>query len=197
MALQFLPETIPPENEWSGSGYHHSGLFCLLTVGHKRIMLMGDYGVASVNATKLVRSGQYKSPVTAWQAAVLSQFPTSKSSQNKGCPKGAYLGLCETDLVYGIPVGKYTKSQKNKLYAVLALIQLCNDPTLASNPKALWRAVGCPNITQNGQMDVVISLWNGGLLKCPSKNIVGQSGQESPSPMSPATPPWQKQKTAT
>jgi len=99
----------------------------------------------------------------------------SKSSQNKGCPRGAYLGLCETGIVDGIPVGKYTNSQKNRSYAVSALIQLCTDPTLASGPNALWLAAGCPNIKQNDQMDVVISLWNVGLLKCPSKNIVGQS----------------------
>ena len=129
---------------------------------------MGDYGIAAVNATTIVKSGQHQSPVTAWQAAVSAQFPASQSSQRKSCPRGAYLGLCETGLVSGIPVGNYTNSQKNKSYAVSALNQLCINPSLASNPNNLWKAAGCPNIKQNNQMDVVIALWNARLLKCPS-----------------------------
>lgn len=136
---------------------------------------MGDYGIAAVNATNSVKSGQHQSPVTAWQVAVSAQFPTSQSSQGKSCPRGAYLGLCETGLVDGIPAGNYTNSQKNKSYAVSALNQLCINSSLASNPNALWIAAGCPNIRQNNQMDVVIALWNAGLLKCPSNNDSQQS----------------------
>ena len=131
---------------------------------------MGDYGVTAVDATNYVKSGQHNSPVTAWQTAVSVQFPKSKSSQNKGSPKGAYLGLCEMGLVCGIPVGSYTKSRQNKLYAVSALKQLCHKPAFANNPSASWVATGCTNIRQNNQMDVVIALWNAGLLKCPPKD---------------------------
>jgi hypothetical protein len=139
---------------------------------------MGDYGKAAVNATNFVKSGRYQSPVTAWQVAVSAQFPASQSSQKKSCPRGAYLGLCEMGLVCGIPVGHYTDSQKNKSYAVSALNQLCINPSLASNFKALWIAAGCPNIKLNNQMDVVLALWNIGLLKCPSKD----DGQQSSVP---------------
>jgi hypothetical protein len=42
------------------------------------------------------------------------------SAQKKGCPRGAFLGLCEEGLVKGIPAGNYTTSKDNKAYAVRA-----------------------------------------------------------------------------
>ena len=47
-------------------------------------------------------------------------IPTSVSAQKKGCPRGAFLGLCEDGLVKGIPAGNYTVSKDNKAYAVRA-----------------------------------------------------------------------------
>ncbi|WP_420865668.1 DUF6979 family protein [Dickeya oryzae] len=38
----------------------------------------------------------------------------------KSCPLSAFLGLCEDGYIKGIPKGKYTKSYKNKKYAVVA-----------------------------------------------------------------------------
>ena len=40
-------------------------------------------------------------------------FMDSKSSQEKGCPKSAFLGLCEEGFIKEISKGKYTSSVKN------------------------------------------------------------------------------------
>jgi hypothetical protein len=132
---------------------------------------MGKYGRVALRATHLVRERSCRSPVEAWSVAVREVFPTSPTSQKKGCPKGAYLGLCEAGLVDRIPRGTYTDSEDNKAYAVEAVRLLLRDPSLA-DPGArdggalkLWMAVmngECK--TPNGQMDVVLALWSEGLI---------------------------------
>ena len=77
----------------------------------------------------------------------------------------AFLGLCEEGLVKGIPPGDYTKSVKNKQYAIDAVRLLRLDPTLAGSKKLLWQeAIGERRIKHNQQMDVVVMLWERGLL---------------------------------
>ena len=63
---------------------------------------MGKYGDAAVQATNLIRQGGYH-PRDAWKTAVRHQFPTQKSAREKGCPRAAYLGLCEAGIVRGWP----------------------------------------------------------------------------------------------
>jgi hypothetical protein len=89
-------------------------------------------------------------------------------SQKKGCPKGAYLGLCEEGLVNGIPVGSYTTSVDNKRYALRALSLLCSEPSLSGSAKVLWdRVLDMDGKAKapNGQMQVVLALWQKGLLR--------------------------------
>jgi len=91
-------------------------------------------------------------------------FPESPSSQIKGCPRGAFLGLCEEGPVKGIPTGSYTKSAKNKLYAITA-IRLLESGAIAVTPLELWDLVmPRKNISHNSQMDVVLALWDRGLI---------------------------------
>lgn len=74
---------------------------------------MLEYGDVAVGATDLARAGGIQPP-EAWEEATRTVFPHSVSLQDKGCPRGAYLGLCEDGLVLGIPSGTYTRSRDNK-----------------------------------------------------------------------------------
>jgi hypothetical protein len=60
------------------------------------------YGEAALMATRHVPSGDI-SPVARWESAMEKLYPTSAAARKKGCPRGAFLGLCEEGLVKGIP----------------------------------------------------------------------------------------------
>ena len=128
-------------------------------------MSTNKYGEAAIQATKLYTSKLVNSPQDAWEQATKNIFGEGTSSQKKGCPKGAFLGLCEEGLVKGIPRGKFTNSTKNKDYAVLAVAILKNNTSLASDTSALWKSVlrGIEK-QHNSQMDVVTALWNNGFI---------------------------------
>jgi hypothetical protein len=122
---------------------------------------MSEYGKAAVMAVRYCQSGKADDPKAAWVAAVLVVFPTSESQRNKGCPRGAFLGLCEEGLIEGIPPGKYTRSKLNKHYAVRAVRLIRANPALAGDAKKLWRrVVNRKTFRPNGQMDVALALWN-------------------------------------
>lgn len=126
---------------------------------------MGKYGMAAVNAVRAYTSGRARSVTDAWDVAAQVAFPNSQSAQVKGCPKGTFLGLCESGKIVGIPSGEYTKSEKNKLYGLKALELLHTSPCLADDESALWkRVMAGEDKVPNHQMDVVVSLWKAGLL---------------------------------
>ena len=52
------------------------------------------YASSAITAAKLVGEKNL-TPVDAWARAVVKKFPDSISSQLKGCPKNAFLGLCD------------------------------------------------------------------------------------------------------
>ena len=110
-------------------------------------------------------SGRVNEPEEAWnQAARETLF--SPSTQKKGCPKDAFLGLCEAGLIKGIPAGSYTGSKDNKKYAIHGARTLEKNPRLASNKSALWREITQgEDKTHNQQMDVVVELWKKDLLE--------------------------------
>ena len=90
-------------------------------------------------------------------------YPTSPTARKKGSPRGAFLGLCEAGLVRGIPAGRYTASKDNKDYAVRAAA-LLTAGTQRWSTSALWKAVAKPAKTHDSQMDIVLALWNNGLI---------------------------------
>ena len=109
------------------------------------------------------------SPTEAWDEAVGSVFPDSESSRKKGCPRAAFLGLCEEGIVRGVPVGHYTRSRKNKTYAIAAYSLLIEDRRWATDEGRLWRgATQDIGIKPNEQTDVVLSLWKSNSLVCSS-----------------------------
>jgi hypothetical protein len=103
-------------------------------------------------------------PKTRWETAMERLYPTSPSAQKKGCPRGAFLGLCEEGLIKGIPAGHYTELKDDKAYAVSA-VALLAEGTQHWSRSALWREVTNGAETKhNSQMDVVLALWNNDLI---------------------------------
>jgi len=135
------------------------------SAGYKKVSGCGAVAIAAANLVKQHGLG----PPEAWRRAVAATF-AGPSYQKMGSPKGAFLGLCEEGLVVGVPAvppGTYTKSRKNKGYAVAAVNILQRTATPSSlHPDALWLDVlGGVWIKANGQMDVVLGLWNAGLIR--------------------------------
>lgn len=102
-------------------------------------------------------------PNELWEQAAASIFD-SKSSQEKSCPKAAFLGLCEEGLVKGIPKGEYTKSVKNKNYALQAIKLLKSDKSSSYSPIELWVKLELGDKSHNSQMEVVLALWENELI---------------------------------
>jgi hypothetical protein len=103
-------------------------------------------------------------PIARWESAMEKLYPTSAAARKKGCPRGAFLGLCEEGLVKGIPAGRYTTSRDNKAYAVRA-VALLTEGTQLRSTSALWRAVtNGAEKAHNSQMDIVLALWNNDLI---------------------------------
>lgn len=127
---------------------------------------MGKYGEASIKAVKYLISGIAKTPKDAWEMATIEIFGKGTTSQRKGCPRDAFLGLCEKGMIRGIPVGSYTRSKRNKEYAMKAIRILTEIPELSSNKNALWeKVVESESKCHNQQMDVVTSLWDNDSIK--------------------------------
>ncbi len=127
---------------------------------------MGKYGQSAIFATNLLQTQKTSSPVEAWNLAVSNFFPDSESGRNKGCPKGAYLGLCEAGAINGVMPGKYGRSKKNKDYALKAVHILNQSKQVSYDTLSLWVLVLNGELkVPNGQMDVVLSLWNAGKIK--------------------------------
>jgi hypothetical protein len=142
-------------------------------------LAMRKYGRAAVLATKLITEGFARDPLEAWRKATVEIFPDSPSSQEKGCPKGAYLGLCEEGLVQGVRPGEYTTSKENKGYALKAVELLGMNPSLAKDEDLLWsKVLQGENKTPNSQMDVVISLWTLGLINTAAQESLDDLSQQ-------------------
>jgi len=71
---------------------------------------MGKYGEAAINAVHLLAKNEAMPPRLAWETAVEGIFPSSKSSQSKGCPRDAFLALCGMGKVRHVAPGTYTRS---------------------------------------------------------------------------------------
>lgn len=101
-------------------------------------------------------------PIDAWEKAAQQEIE-SESSRKKGCPRSAFLGLCEEGLVNNFQKGKYMqKDSLNKKYAIHAIKLLQQKPELANENNAstkLWELLNLCDKSHNGQMDVVLALW--------------------------------------
>ncbi len=121
----------------------------------------GLYGMVAIEAVKICQSNR-SSPIQAWEEAV-RKITTNLNYIKKGCPKNTFLGLCEDGLVFGVPAGSYTHSIKNKQYAIAAVSILKSGVTCEDSNELWIKVLKSLNIsakTPNGQMDVVLALWN-------------------------------------
>lgn len=124
---------------------------------------MNAYGEAAVAAAgRLIRSGG--DPEYAWTQAVKQAFPAGRSSIDKGCPRGAFLGLCKRGALAGARSFYELEDTKNGDYACLAWKALKEDQSLADDRAALWSRIHADAVNENGQLDVVLALWDEGLL---------------------------------
>jgi hypothetical protein len=125
---------------------------------------ISKYGNAAVNAVEyMIKQGE-KTPRAAWNRAAKELF-VSESSQKKGCPRATFLGLCQKGLVKSIPEEDYTTSVKNAEYGEKAVKLLKDNSELATDKMVLWKKITNGAVKHNSQMDVVIALWNEGLIE--------------------------------
>ena len=120
------------------------------------------YGEVAVGAVKLIHTNKVKDPAQAWCYVAGKIFSTA-SSREKNCPQSAFLGLCEEGLVKEVPAGKYTRSKKNKEYAIRAIEELRKTAGGMSSTD-LWNKIGNKDIAHNSQMNVVLALWNANMI---------------------------------
>lgn len=118
---------------------------------------MGQYGQAAIRAKELILQ-KGLSPAQAWKDAI-AKFTSSNESRSKVCPREAFLGLCTAGVITGISgnTDSRSKQNKNRQYAMAAWKKLQSQPNL--DKKLLWAAIPNAPTYENGQMDVVISLW--------------------------------------
>ncbi|MFA5267957.1 MAG: hypothetical protein WC379_08290 [Methanoregula sp.] len=125
---------------------------------------MGRYGDCAILATKILAEKTAKNPRDAWDVAIakLSKRESSEWVMKKGCPRATFLSLCEEGLIRGVECGKYTRSTKNKKYALNAVKELGQNSKSLTQLE-LWRKIG-NQLAHSCQMDVVLSLWNNDLI---------------------------------
>lgn len=124
---------------------------------------INKYAQIAVNTTKyIIKNGG--NPVEIWTKQAKLIFKPESSSIKKVCPKNTFLGLCEEGLIKGIPAGKYTKSIKNKGYALKAIEILKNNKSLINKPNEIWIMINGKEKKSNSQMEVVCELYKHGLL---------------------------------
>lgn len=123
---------------------------------------MNKYNQAAIKAVELMHKDLYHSPIEAWEIATAEVFGEGTWGAKKGCPKNAFLGLCEEGYIKGISSGVYNlrKDSKNKRYVVKAASIIKEQPDLLNNKKELWNLVTEGNrISHNYQLDVLEALW--------------------------------------
>lgn len=125
---------------------------------------MIKYREAAVYAVELITTDDGDEPTVAWEKSTKKFFPSSTNLQDKGCPKGAFLGLCNQGLIKGIAPGNYAKATKNGDYAIKAVDILKKNRFLVSQPDMLWKKIA-PTISHNHQLEVVIGLWEANLIQ--------------------------------
>ncbi|WP_080848248.1 DUF6979 family protein [Cytobacillus gottheilii] len=122
---------------------------------------MSKYGLAAVKAVEFINESVVDSPKAAWDRATSELFGHGSWGQKKGCPKNAFLGLCEEGFIEAIPQGNYNfkKTSKNKEYANRAVNIIRENKSMIDDRRNLWKEVTNDNKkSHNGQLDVVIAL---------------------------------------
>ena len=122
-----------------------------------------NYGEIAIRAIQIYKKENFLR--NSWDLATNEFFPDSISSQDKSCPRSAFLGLCEEGLVRGVKSGIYLKNKKpslNKKYAIVAVKIFSKNTSLSK--KELWievrKELFLGEKSHNSQMDIVLALGN-------------------------------------
>ena len=126
---------------------------------------MASYQEVAVIAANFLSGGNCSDPADAWAKAASKVFSASASLRDKGCPRAAFLGLCDEGYVDGLGPSGHPRRSKNGEYAVEAVQVLRRNKFLVSQPNLLWKKVAGNAKTQNHQMDVVVGLGEAGMLE--------------------------------
>lgn len=87
-----------------------------------------------------------------------------EASIKKGCPRLAFIGLCENNLIKDIEIKNSNKESLNKNYAVEAVKVLKNNKRDYTS-KELWEEIGNKDKKHNSQMNIVLALWEKGMIE--------------------------------
>lgn len=87
------------------------------------------------------------------------------NAYDEDCPRNTFIGLCEEGMVRGIPSGCYglRRDNKNKGYAVAAANLVLSGHEL--DHKTLWQKVTTGTLQPHDQVNIVIALYNAGVLR--------------------------------
>jgi len=131
---------------------------------------MGQFGNVAFQAAQLLQNNQQYSAEQAW-FTVINSTNLAPSTKAKGCPRYAFIGLCEYGCIAGVSATKnLPPTELNALYALEGLRILNNRIGLGADRNmmvpsriSLWRDVlhnlAITDKSHNSQMDVVIELW--------------------------------------
>ena len=122
------------------------------------------FGDTALKARELLIKGVACTPRQAWNLAGVELFHR-ESYLSKGCPRAAFIGLCEKGLVKGVAAGDYSAGTMNKQYTLKALKMLRENPEWRFTKSRWWLEVTKDNqISHNHQLDVLIALYVNGFL---------------------------------
>ncbi|MEK3707104.1 hypothetical protein MKY87_23955 [Paenibacillus sp. FSL R7-0198] len=131
-------------------------------------MSQNKYVQAAINAVDYVQNKKFVNPVEAWNFATGDLFGEGSWGQRKGCPRTAFLGLCEDGYVRGIPQGRYNHKENslNKRYAIDTVKLFHEDSSMVHvDSKKLWTVVTEGKVIKsNYQVDIVKGLWGKGMI---------------------------------
>ncbi|MBK7210541.1 MAG: hypothetical protein IPH99_09335 [Xanthomonadales bacterium] len=123
---------------------------------------MAKYNKIALDAVRHIKAGA--DPRSAWALSAADAYPDQSSAREKVCPRSTFLGLIDAGALVGIPAASELSKSINARYALEAIDALRSEPGLAERPSQLWeRTSGAPK-QQNGQLEVVLALWNAGLI---------------------------------
>lgn len=121
---------------------------------------MTKYTDAAITTAKRCQGSNRPDIKAEWRKVI-----KELKAYDEGCPRSAFIGLCEEGMIKGIEAGSYglRKLNKNKAYAIAAanLVLSGHD----TDPKAIWQKVTKTDIRAHDQVGIVIALHDNSLLQ--------------------------------